>query len=89
MADRTKTVQQQIDAMQGEITALAFYLRAALDKHPRANEALDMAEAELERMTAVLLQMPFADEMFDGIDRVKKDLGRPPHRRQPSQDPKP
>ena len=88
MTDRTKTLQQQIDAMAGQITALTFYLRGALDKHPKANEALDMAEAELERMTAVLLQMPFSDEMFDGIDLVKKDLGRPPHRRRtnPSQE---
>ena len=67
--------------MFGQIMALTFYVRGALDKHPNAHEALDMAEQELERMTATLLQRPFADEVFDGIDVVRKRLGRPPYHR--------
>ena len=88
MAERSKSLQQQIDAMFGQITALTFYVRGALDKHPKAHEALDMAEQELERMTATFLQRPFADEIFDGIDIVRKSLGRPPHPRPESTPPR-
>ena len=78
MTDRSKTPQQQIDALAGQVMALTFYLRSAIDKHPRAHEVLDMAESELEQMTASLLPRPIADEVFDGIDHVRKSLGRPP-----------
>lgn len=87
MTDRTRTIQQQLDALQGQVLALTLYLRAALDKHPSAHQALDMAEAEIERMTATLLARPFADEMLDGIDLVRKRLGRSPLQRPPPRSP--
>lgn len=72
--ERLVLVERRIAVLQGHVIALTHYLRASLDKHPNAHEAIAMAERELEGMTATLLNSQFPDALFDGIALTRKQF---------------
>ncbi len=68
--------KDQIASLTGQIAALTIYVRALVDKHPRAQDVLRHADCELEAFVASLLAKPASDAMLEGVDRVRQMVGQ-------------
>lgn len=82
---RTKSLQQQIDFLSGQVWALSIASHALLKYHPDRVTAAGLVHADIERALSDLLPSGFSDETLHGIAvardtyllRAEQDPGQP------------
>ena len=71
MSHRTKTEQQQIDFLAGQVSALGLACFALLKTHPNRAAAVQVLNDALERQLAAMLPSPLSDEVRSGIEAAR------------------
>jgi len=80
MSGPTKTLDQRIALLQGQIIALTVYVQAIAGQlsTDQMRSASANAESTLKQMADALFAYPFPDDVFDGIDLVRSQYFQPP-----------
>lgn len=71
MENRTKTIEQRIDWIGGQIAALGVAVHGLIRHHPKRDELAQHLHAELERMYVSLSTKGLPDETLRGFDAVR------------------
>lgn len=71
MDERTKTLQQQLDCLSGEVTALSLAVHVLLKTHPDRASAAALIRCNIEAVIADALATAMPDEHQHGLEAVR------------------
>jgi hypothetical protein len=76
--ERTKTVDQRVDWLGGQVSALMACLHAVICQHPNRQAVAEQMSESIERLLTASLRSPIPDEYQRGIELVRDQLLRRP-----------
>ena len=83
----SKTTDERLAGLQGQIIALTYFVRSILASNEIAGTIAAEAQVNLEQMKSAFVALPFPDDIFQGIDyAMNAVLGRE-HQANPRQVP--